>query len=208
MKKILASILITTSALTFADTGMNMDMMGMGNSAPTPGETNIAKSMYFDFGLGVGSASGLSSSANTAINAMTMGAYFSNNLGVEVGMDTLPNGSNSNGQAMIMTYHLAAKGVLPLSQVFNLYAKGGLGINQYQAQIMNNDMNVMGMQMINQTSFGLYYAGGMQFNFNRNFAIYLEGSGVAVPGIGNNGNAAMGSLGSTYMGTLGLEIRI
>jgi hypothetical protein len=201
MKKLLATLLLTASVSVFADT----TTMNMSSVSQPSNQIDIAKTMYFDFGLGVGGASGWSSGGTTAINAMTMGTYFSNNLGAEVGMDVLPDGSNSSGQAMIMTYHLAAKGVLPLSNVFSLYGKAGLGINQYEGEAPTN---TMGMSMANQASFGLYYAGGMQFNFNKNFGIYLEGSGVAVPNLGNNGNSNAGAFGSTYMGTLGLEVRI
>ena len=184
--------LITFSSIALAD------------NANTDQQMDMSKMMYFDFGAGIGGASGCNSGATTAINAMTMGGYFNNNLGIEAGMDALPEGSNSAGQAMIMTYHLAAKGVLPLSEVFSLYGKAGLGINQYEGEAPSNN----GMAMVNQASFGLYYAGGMQFNFSKNIAIYLEGSGVGIPAWGNNGNANAGSFGSTYMGTLGLEVRI
>lgn len=190
-KLLLCLSLVTFSSLSLADNIVTTQPMDM------------SKMMYFDFGLGVGGASGWNSGANTAINAMTMGGYFNKNLGIEIGMDVLPDGSNSAGQAMIMTYHLAAKGVLPLSEVFSLYGKAGIGINQYEGETPAN-----GMAMTNQASFGLYYAGGVQFNFNKNFAIYLEGSGVGVPNIGNNGNANAGAFGSTYMGTLGMEVRI
>lgn len=162
------------------------------------------EAMYFNFGLGIGGASGWTSSATTAINAMTMGVYVNKNLGVEAGMDVLPNGNSSAGQGMVMSYHLAAKGVLPLSNVFSLYGKAGLGINQYEGENPSNN----GMSMANQVGYGLYYAGGAMFNFNKTFGIYVEGSGIADPNLGNNANANIGNFGSTYMGTLGLEVRI
>lgn len=123
------------------------------------------------------------------------------NLAVEVGMDALPDGDNAGGQAMIMTYHMAAKGIIPLSDWFSLYGKAGLGINQYEGETPSNGMN-----MSNQVGFCLYYAAGVSFDLSKNFAIYVEGSGVAVPNIGNNGNTAEGGYGSTYMGTCGLEV--
>ncbi len=165
--------------------------------------SNHAKMMYFDFGLGVGTASDWTGSS-LAIDAMTMGFYMNKNLGIEAGMGMLPAGGNENGEAMIMTYHLAAKGVLPLANSFSLYGKAGVGVNANEGEAPSSN----GMIMDNSVGVGLYYAAGMQFNFNKNFAIYVEGSSVAIPtfmgNVGNNG----GGFGSTYQGTVGLEARI
>jgi|GEM_PF-862950 len=193
-KKLLSAILVLSSLGVYADSNQNSNGMGMDDS----------KMMYFDFGLGVGSATGWNQ-GSLAISPMTMGFYMNKNFGVEIGMDTQPDGGNSAGQAMVMTYHLAAKGVLPLASVFSLYGKVGLGVNAYEGE---QAAPIGGMQMINQASVGLYGAAGMQFNFNKNFALYLEGSGVAIPGLGNNGNTNNGSFGSTYQGVFGLEVRI
>lgn len=159
--------------------------------------------MYLDFGIGIGTADQFIGSS-LAVNAADMGFYFNKNFGVEVGMDALPDGANGTGQAMIMSYHMAAKGVLPFSDDFDLYGKAGLGVNSYEGEAPNSTY----MSMTNQASIGLYYAAGLQFNFNKNFGVYLEGSSIAVPNIGNNGSVAQGSFGSTYMGTVGLEARI
>jgi hypothetical protein len=173
---------------------------GTVNAAPMSSMLNNINMMYFDFGIGMGTATGWNQNS-LALNAMTMGAYMNDNLGVEVGMDTLPNGGNSAGEAMIMSYHLAAKGILPLSTAFSLYGKAGFGVNAYEGESPSPDMN-----MDNQSSAGLYYAAGVKYNMNTHFALYLEGSGIAVPIIGNNGNTELGSFGSTYQGTLGLEL--
>jgi hypothetical protein len=167
--------------------------------------TDESKKMYFNFGLGVGSASEWNQNS-LALNAMTMGFYLKKNLGVEVGMDALPGGGNSSGKAMIMSYHLAAKGLLPLSDLFSLYGKAGLGVNAYEGEGPATGM--MGMRMVNQASAGLYYAAGVHFNFNENFGLYAEGAGIAIPKIGNNGKTQNGSFGSTYQATLGLEVRL
>lgn len=158
--------------------------------------------MYFDFGLGLGGATEWNTNS-LAINAMTMGFYMNKNFGVEIGMDVLPNGANSAGEGMIDTYHLAAKGLIPLSEDFSLYGKAGLGINAYEGETPTP-----GDPMSNYASVGLYTAAGVQFNFNQHFGIYLEGSDVLIPNINNNGNTNYGSFGSTYMGTIGLEARL
>ena len=166
------------------------------------GPMSNSKTMYFDFGLGAGSASNWDKTS-LAVNAMTMGVYLNKNLGVEVGMDDLPDGSNSGGQAMTMVYHLAAKGVLPLQHNFALFGKAGLGVNAYEGEAPSNNMN-----MVNQASVGLYYAAGAQYNFNQTFSLYIQGSGVAVPNIGSNDSSKDGRFGTTYMGTIGLEVKI
>jgi hypothetical protein len=192
MKKLLVAVSLLSSLNVYA---INSETM---NNA------SDAKMMYFDFGLGAGSATGWGQ-GSLAVSPMTMGFYMNKNLGIEAGMDALPDGGNSSGEAMIMSYHLAAKGVLPLSNVFSIYGKAGLGVNTYEGE---QGAPTGGMQMINQASIGLYGAGGVQFNFNKNFALYLEGSGIAVPEIGNNGNPNNGSFGSTYQGVVGLEVRL
>ncbi len=193
MRKLLGSLLVLASLSVYAD-----------NNSNSMGTMDNSKMMYFNFGLGVGSATGWQQ-GSLAISPMTMGFYMNKNLGVEIGMDAQPDGGNSAGQAMIMSYHLAAKGVLPLSSVFSLYGKLGLGVNAYEGEQV---AAIGGMQMINQASLGAYGAGGMMFNFNKNFGLYLEASGIAVPQIGNNGNPNNGSFGSTYQGVFGLEVRI
>ena len=197
MKKIILSVLLLAS-ITVSAHSMEGSNMSMGDS----------KKMYFNFGAGIGSASDWNQDS-LALNAMTMGFYMNKKLGVEVGMDTLP-GSGTGNNSMIMSYHLAAKGMLPLSDLFSLYAKAGVGVNAYQSETQTTNMMgmPMQMQMVNQSSAGVYYAGGLQFNFNENFGLYAEMAGIAVPRIGNNGSTHTGSLGSTYQGTCGLEVRL
>jgi hypothetical protein len=167
------------------------------------GSMNDSKSMYFDFGLGVGKASNWDQ-GSLAINAMTMGVNLNQNLAVEAGMDALPNGANSGGQAMTMVYHLAAKGIMPLQHNFSVFGKAGLGVNAYEGEAPSSS----NMNMVNQASVGLYYAVGAQYHFNKTFSLYLEGSGIAVPNIGSNDKTQNGQFGSTYMGTVGLEVTI
>ena len=188
MKKILGLVIFLTALTAHADT-MN--------------QMNDSKTMYFDFGIGAGSATNWDKTS-LAVNAMTMGVYLNNNIGVEAGMDDLPDGSNSGGQAMTMVYHLAAKGVLPLQHNFSVFGKAGLGVNAYEGETPSSS----NMNMVNQASVGLYYAVGAQYNLNQTFSIYVQGSGVAVPNIGSNDKSQNGQFGSTYMGTIGLEVKI
>jgi hypothetical protein len=191
MKKWVSLFLLLSSLTVYADNSQT-NMPGM----------NSFQTMYFNFGIGVGGASDWNQNS-LALNAMTMGVYMTPNFAIETGMDALPDGANSAGQAMIMSYHVAVKGVLPLFSAFSVYTKLGLGINAYEGE-----SPAQNMAMVNQVSAGLYYAGGIRYDFNSHFGIYLEESGIAVPNIGNNGNTNSGSFGTTYQGTLGLEVRM
>jgi hypothetical protein len=191
MKKILSAACLLLMSLGIAN-AMN---------APTS-VVNDNNMMYLNFGLGMGTATGWNQNS-LALNAMTMGVYLQPTLAAEIGMDSLPDGGNAGGQGMIMAYHLAVKKLFPVSQHISVYGKAGLGINSNEGEAPS-----AGMYMINQVSAGLYYAAGVQYNFNNRVGLYVEGSGIAVPVIGNNGSIADGSFGSTYQGTLGIELRI
>lgn len=150
--------------------------------------------MYMNFGLGIAYASDWPGSS-LAINAMTMGFYYKPSLGVEIGMDMLPNGTYQDSTAMINTFHVAAKGILSLSSMFNLYGKLGLGVNAGQAMPQ--------MQMITPVNVGPYYGMGLQLNLFKQFAIYIEDTGVVAIGGANSGG-----FGSTNIATAGIEIRM
>lgn len=206
MKKVIFASLLFIFTLCYADdiessSSGASDMSGMNMS-----DMNMNNMMYMNFGLGFGSAQRFSGSS-LAINAMTMGFYYKPGLAVEIGMDMLPNGTYQGSDAMINTFHVAAKGVLPLSSIFNLYGKLGLGVNSGQGTQTSTSssmgMDMQSMQMITSVNIGPYYGAGMQFNLSKRFAIYLEDSGV-ISVSGSNTN----SFGSTNITTAGLEIRM
>ena len=193
MKKLLCVLLSTIAVCSYAE--------------ETPKMMTMPTMMYMDFGLGVGTASHWSDSTAMAINVMTMGFYVKPNLGVELGMDMLPNGTYEDSSAMINSFHVAAKGLLPLSSQWNLYGKLGLGINAGQGtettDSMMAGMNMQEMQMIMPVDVGPYYGAGVQFNLSEKFALYLEDSGViAVSHTSSN------SFGNTNITTMGLEVRM
>ncbi|MBP9726625.1 MAG: hypothetical protein KBD83_04065 [Gammaproteobacteria bacterium] len=200
MKKLLFVLLSLITAFSYAEntiTSCNSSASGM---------SSMSNMMYMDFGLGAGTASNWSGSA-MALNVMTMGFYYKPNLGIEIGMDMLPNGSYDDSGAMINTFHLAAKGILPLTNVYSVYGKLGLGINAGQGtettDSMMNGMNMQDMQMITPVDVGPYYGVGVQFNISQKFAVYLENSGVvAVSSTSSSG------FGSTNITTMGLEVRM
>lgn len=181
--------------------------------ANTMNTNNINKKhMYFDFGMGIGTAKDWNTNS-LSLNAMTMGVYLNKNLGVEIGMDSLPNGGNDAGQAMIMSYHLAAKGVLPVATFASLYGKLGVGVNGNEGEAeKNKPMGMMKMSMDNASSIGAYIAAGVLFHINDTFSLYTEASGVAIPkfldNIGRDESSNYKGFGSSYMATAGLEVRL
>lgn len=193
-KKLIAFLFTVAICSTHAESTM-MDMSNMSNM------------MYMDFGMGVGSADHWSGSS-MAINAMTMGYYVKPNLGVEIGMDMLPNGTYDDNGAMINSFHVAAKGIFSYTDIINFYGKLGLGVNAGQGNTTTNStmgsMEMSDMQMITPVDVGPYYAAGMQFNLSKKFAIYLEDSGV----IAVSSTTSDDNFGSTNMVTAGVEIRM
>ncbi len=231
MKKHLILSLLLTSGIAFADNSPQNNNMATASTAANTttanpnlnsannqhsstdmsgmsmADMNMANMMYMDFGVGIGTASNWSSTS-LALDAMTMGFYYKPGLGVEIGMGMLPNGNYQGNGAMINTYHLAAKGILPLAEVFSLYGKLGLGISSGQGNAtgtvpMGMGMTMPSMTMITPTNAGLYYAVGAQFNLSKRFGLYLENSGIAVVPSGNDGG-----FGNVNQTTIGLEIRM
>lgn len=194
MKKILFAF-VSALALSAHAENMTMDMSSMSNM------------MYMDFGMGVGSADNWSDDS-MAINAMTMGYYIKPNIGVEIGMDMLPNGTYDDNGAMINSFHLATKGIFSYTDIINFYGKLGLGINAGQGNKTTNTMmegmNMEDMEMIMPVDVGPYYAVGMQFNITKKLAIYVEDSGV----VAMSTTSSEDDFGSTNMVTAGVEIRM
>ena len=203
MKKLLFVLLSAITVLSYAEnTTTNTDS----NSSSMSNMISMSNMMYMDFGLGLGTANNWSGSS-MALNVMTMGFYYKPNLGVELGMDMLPNGTYDDSGAMINAFHLAAKGILPLNNEFNLYGKFGLGINAGQgtetSDSLMDGMTMQDMQMITPVDIGPYYGIGMQFNLSKKFALYLENSGIVAVSSTSSSN-----FGSTNITTMGLEVRM
>ncbi|MES2204327.1 MAG: outer membrane beta-barrel protein [Pseudomonadota bacterium] len=203
MKKLLFTFLATITVFAYAE---NSEMNNPSNPSDMSSMMSMSNMMYMDFGLGVGTANNWSGTS-MALNVMTMGFYYKPNLGIELGMDMLPNGTYDDNDAMINMFHLAAKGILPVNNTFNVYGKLGLGISAGQGTETSNSMmggmNMQDMQMIMPVDVGPYYGVGMQFNLSKKFAIYLEDSGVVAVS-----STSSTHFGSTNMATMGLEVRM
>ncbi|MCX8515352.1 MAG: hypothetical protein RL017_257 [Pseudomonadota bacterium] len=115
--------------------------------------------IYVDANIGV-------NTANSDLGLNVNGGYLFNSFyGVEAGI----TGSNN-----YFMYDAAAKGILPLGSIINLYGKLGLGVNSYTGN--NSSTNV-----------GLLYGAGVGFDIAQNWELHVEDYTVT----GNNPNFLM-----------------
>lgn len=135
--------------------------------------------MYMDFGMGVGEAAGWSKKS-LALDAMTMGMYMymKKNLALELGMGMLTEGTYKYHDARVNNFHFAGKARLPLTNLFSVYGKLGVGISLGQGHVSNTPTAVA--MPIMTTYVGPYYGGGVQFKLSNHLALYVEDSGIVV----------------------------
>jgi opacity protein-like surface antigen len=202
VKKLLSLLFATIIANSFAakPTENSINNSGINMTA-----RNMAKMMYMNFGMGIGTTTHFTGSS-FALDPMTMDIYVKKNLGVEIGWGMIPNGTFQGSSAMINTFHLATKGIFPLADAFSLYGKLGLGVSVGQGNITTQipigmDMTMPMMTMITPANVGPFYGVGMQFNLSKNFAIYVEDSGVLII-------PCSSGFGNVNQTTLGLEVHI
>jgi hypothetical protein len=120
--------------------------------------------IYVDANIGVNTANN-----DLGLNG-NIGYLFDSYYGVEVGL------TGSNNYYM---YDVAAKGILPLGSIINLYGKLGLGVNNYTG---NNS----------STNLGLLYGAGVGFDIAQDWELHVEDYTVT----GNNPNFLM--IGAQY----------
>lgn len=136
-------------------------------------EVNI-DNVYIDANIGL----------NTSWNSLALNAnggyMFNQYFGVEGGLTYSPGYSYKTGPySYDSSYYMldaAAKGVLPLSSVFSLYGKIGLGYNNYSA--WNNPAPAPSYYGSNV---GVLFAGGAQFNLSKQWSLHLEDYTVTGP---------------------------
>lgn len=126
---------------------------------------------------------------NTSWNQLGLnlngGYMFSKYLGAEGGFTYSPGYtynwgpySYSSSYSMI---DIAAKGVLPLTSIFAVYGKAGLGFNTY-----SGNWNCEGRYGCNNPSYygsntGLFIAVGGQFNLSKQWSLHVEDYTVTGP---------------------------
>lgn len=102
---------------------------------------------------------GLDTGNNNIAFSGNVGYMFSRYIGLEGGIAATNN---------YFLYDGAVKGVLPLGGIVDLYAKAGVGINNYNGIFSNS-------------SVGLYYGGGVAFNVAHNWELHVEDFTVSGP---------------------------
>ena len=143
----------------------------------TASSVYAANSVYVDAnaGLNTSYADGLGLNLN-------VGYLFNSYLGVEGGVTYGASNINWNGGNNYYMYDAAVKGVLPLSDVFALYGKLGVGYNTYSS--CSGCIN--GYQYTG-SNIGMLYGAGAQFNLSKQWSLHVEDYTVT----GNNPNMLM-----------------
>lgn len=109
------------------------------------------------------------------------GYLFNQYLGLEGGLTYIPSsGVNWVGTQSYYMFDGAIKGILPLGDIFSLYGKVGLGLNEYS-------MSSYGNNYAGQSNLGLLLGAGAAFNLSKDWSLHVEDIQVT----GNNPNLLM-----------------
>lgn len=123
---------------------------------------------------------GLNTSWDSLGLSADAGYMFNRYIGVEGGFTYSPGYSyNSGPYSYSSSYYMfdaAAKGVLPLSQVFSLYGKLGVGINNYSSW-----SNPAPAPAYYGSNVGVLLGAGAQFNLSKQWSLHLEDYTVTGP---------------------------
>lgn len=130
-----------------------------------------AENVYVDANIGMNtswSAVGLSAD---------VGYMFNRYVGLEGGFTYSPGYSYNwgGGSSWSSSYYMfdgAVKGVLPLSNMIDLYGKLGLAFNNYSSSW--NGCSGCGGPTYYGSNVGLLMAGGVQFNLSRQWSLHVE----------------------------------
>lgn len=129
-----------------------------------------ASPVYVDANIGLNT-----SWSALAING-DVGYMFNKYFGIEGGLTYSPGYSYNYGYGSWSTnYWLldgAVKGVLPLSDVFALYGKLGLGLNNYSSSW--SGCSGCGSPAYSGTNLGILFGVGGQFTLSREWTLHLE----------------------------------
>lgn len=132
---------------------------------------------YIDANVGV----------NTSWNSLGLnvdaGYMFNKYLGAEGGVTYSPGYSYTWGPYSYTTnyymFDAAAKGVLPLSSIFSLYGKLGIGINNYSSGW--SGCPGCGSPDYSGSNVGVLIGVGAQFNLSKQWALHVEDATVTGP---------------------------
>lgn len=121
--------------------------------------------------------------ANTSWNSLGLNAdagyMFNKYLGLEGGLTYSPGYSYNwgPGYSYNTSYWMfdgAVKGVLPLSNIFELYGKLGLALNNYTTTWNGCNGISCGGPNYSGSNIGILVAGGAQFNLTRQWSLHVE----------------------------------
>ncbi|MCC2626270.1 MAG: hypothetical protein K0R14_2143 [Burkholderiales bacterium] len=105
------------------------------------------------------------------------GYMFNPYIGAEGGFTYSPGNTPLSAYGAYYMFDAAAKGVLPLSSIFSLYGKLGVGYNVYSPWGCTDCGNPI-------SNFGVLVGAGAQFNLSKNWSLHVED--YVVPGSNPN----------------------
>jgi opacity protein-like surface antigen len=132
-----------------------------------------AENVYVDANVGVNT-----SWSTLGLNA-DVGYMFNKYVGLEGGFTYSPGynynwGANGTWSSSYYMFDGAVKGVLPLSNLIDLYGKLGLAFNNYSNSWNGCNGYGCGGPAYSGSNVGLLVAGGVQFNLSRQWSVHVE----------------------------------
>lgn len=127
---------------------------------------------------------GLNTSWSSIGLSADAGYLFNRYFGLEGGLTYSPGYtySWSPGTSYSSSYYMldaAAKGILPLSNVFSIYGKLGIGFNNYSD--WSGQCNGCSGPTYSGTNIGLLYGAGAKFNLSSQWSLHAEDYTVSGP---------------------------
>lgn len=181
MKKILFIFLAVVTTAVFADntSGQSEQTWSVANNMsqfPSNNMNDVTNNhIYADINLGIMTPIGNGSGFNYG-SSIDFGYMFNNNFGIEGGLIGAGNFGDASTQLVNYgAWDVAAKGVLPLSNIFALYGKLGLALGQFSSNTYY--ANSSGGVSINQqsnNSLGTLIGAGIQFNLSQKWSLHIE----------------------------------
>lgn len=182
MKKI---IIVVLSMVVYSNANAVDDVSSSGSALDTT-KFSINQSLhndnyfYLDVNLGAMTPVGGNTGWNGASD-INFGYMFTPNLGVEVGL--IGGGNWGSATTQFFNYgalDAAAKGVIPLSSMFELYGKAGIAYGSYVSNTYyaNNSGGVSINQQANNTV-GALVGAGAQINLSQRWSLHIEDDYIA-----------------------------
>lgn len=183
MQKILLLLLAGSASLALADT-------------PSPATTSNSPA-YVNLNTGIATLSNLPT--GSWAGAINVGYNFNNNLAIEVGYNLLPSSQFGTTTVTENVFDVAVKGDLPLSEIFSLYGRLGLGLGTNSWSGTAPAGNCVLCQSGQSTTYGVGLVGiGGSFKLSQHFDLRVEDYALIPMQNTYTGTANVVTLGTQY----------